>query len=452
MRTVTVQLPRAARRPGATQDGPALVLRSPFASGAVAAVWAVALGLLVISVPVVLAWLLAPHGPTRGIAARAGVPVWDALHGGVLAWLAAQHAPLHTSAGSLSLLPLGLLAVPAVALYRCGRWAGRASVDAVPAAVAAAATLAATYAVAAAVVTSLASGPAVAVPTAPVVLGALLLGVLAGGLGVVSGGRLWAQVAGRAPESVPHVVRAAMVGLATLLGGGGLILSAAMVVHFGRLLDLTRSLGAGAFGGAVLMLLGVFYVPTAVVWAAAYAAGPGFAVGIGTSVAPAGIALGPVPVFPILGVLPGTGSAPTVSLLALGVPLVAGTLVGVLAARRPARTPGQTVAEAGAAGVLAGLALGVLAWLSSGSLGAVRMSQLGPNGLSVGAVAALELGVVAAAVAWEADRHAAFFARVATGVHEAADMVRHRGRSRSTPRRARLWRRQQPGRPAGRGD
>jgi hypothetical protein len=237
------------------------------------------------------------------------------------------------------------------------------------------------------------------------------------------------------------VLRGAMAGFGTLLGGGGVILLAAMIMHFGRILDLTQSLQAGAVGGAVLLLLGALCVPTAVVWAAAYAVGPGFAVGIGTSVAPAGIALGPVPAFPLLGVLPGTGPAPGASLAALAVPVAAGVVIGLMAARRPAATPGQTVAEAAAAGVSAGIALGVLAWLSSGSLGALRMSHLGPNGVGVGAVAALELGFVAAAVAWEADRHAAFFARAAVRVRGAADIVRHRGRSRSTPGRSRLWRR-----------
>jgi hypothetical protein len=441
MRDVTVQLEEATRGAGRTPDRPTLVLRSPFASGAVAAVWAAALGLAVVTAPVVLAWLVAPHGPGRGVNPASAVPASDAIRGGVLAWLAAQHAMLHTSAGSLSLLPLGLLAVPAVAVYRCGRWAGRASVDALPAAVAATGTLAATYALATAVVTSLASDSGLGVPMHSVVVGALLLGAVAGGLGVVGGGRLWAQISGRVPESAPHVLRGAMAGVATLLCGGALIVLAAMIVHFGRILDLTHSLGAGAFGGVVLLLLGAVFVPTAVVWAAAYAVGPGFAVGIGTSVAPAGIALGPVPVFPLLGALPGAGPAPTVSLAALAVPVAAGFVVGLMAARRPASTPGRTVAEAAAAGVLAGLALGVLAWLSSGSLGAVRMSQLGPNGASVGAVAALELGVVAAAVAWETDRHAAFFARAAVWVRGAADIVRHRGRSRSSPRRTRLWRR-----------
>jgi Family of unknown function (DUF6350) len=266
---------------------------------------------------------------------------------------------------------------------------------------------------------------------------------------VVGGGQLWSDLADQVPESVPPVMRGALAGLSTLICGGALLLLASMVGHFGRILDLSRSLQAGAFGGAVLLLLGAVCVPTGVVWAAAYAVGPGFAVGIGTSVAPAGIALGPVPAFPVLGALPATGPAPTASLVALAVPVLAGLVIGLMAARHPASTLGRTVAEAAAAGVLAGLALGVLAWLSSGSLGAVRMSELGPDGVRVGAVAALELGVVAAAVAWEADRHGAFFAWAATGVRGLGDIVRHRGRSRSTPRRARLWRRQQPGGPAG---
>jgi len=441
MRDVTVQLERPARRPGREQDTTAAVLRSPFASGAVAAVWAAAISLVVVCVPVLLAWALAPHGPGVGIAAAPGVPASDAVRGGVLAWLAAQHATVHTAAGELSLVPLGLLAVPALALYRCGRWAGRVSVDALPAAVAATGSVAAAYTVATAVVSSLASDSRLGVTTGSVAAGSLVLSAFAGGAGVVGGARLWGDIAARLPEWVPHVTRGALAGLATLLCGGGLLVVGSMLAHAGRMLDLTRALGAGGFGGAVLTLLGALCVPTAIVWGAAYAVGPGFAVGIGTSVAPAGVALGPVPAFPLLAALPGTGRAPAASLVALAVPVAGGVVIGLLAARRPADTSGRTVGEAAAAGALAGVALGLLAWLSSGSLGAVRMSHLGPHPVAVGAVAALELAVVAAAVAWEVDRHAASFARAAVRLRQAADIVRRRGRPRSTPGRARLWRR-----------
>jgi Family of unknown function (DUF6350) len=452
MRHVTVQLERASkqarpRQPGRASDAPTLVLRSPFAAGAVAAVWASAIGLACVALPVLLAWALAPHSASRGIT---GVPASDAARGGVLAWLAAQHASLHTSVGSLSLVPLGLLAIPALALYVSGRWAGRASVDAVPAAAAATASLAAAYALVVGVVCSLASDASLGAPMAPAVLGAALLAVFAGGLGVVSGGRLWPVLAARANESVPAVAKGALAGLSTMVAGGALLLALALIAHFGQVLDLARSLHAGAFGGLVLLLLGVLCVPTGAVWAASYAVGPGFAVGVGTSVAPAGVALGPVPAFPLLGVLPRTGPAPAASLAAMALPVLAGLVIGAMAARRPAATRGRTVAEAAAAGVAAGVALGLLAWLSAGSLGAVRMSELGPDGLRVGAVAALELAVVAAAVAWEADRHAAVFARAGQSLRRLAsraDIVRHRGRPLS-PGRPRFGGRKQPGGPA----
>ena len=445
MRDVAVQLERRASGT-AGAAGAAPVLRSPFASGAVAAVWAVALGLVVIVVPVLLGWGFARHGH---------VAVSDAMRGGVLAWLAAQHATVLTTAGSLSLVPLGLLALPAVALYRCGRWAGRASVEALPAAAGATAALASSYVLAVAVVNSLTSNATVGIDVPGVVVGSLLLAVVAGGTGVISGAGLWGAVADRLAEPVPQIVRGAAAGLAVLLGGGALLLAASLLWHFDRVLTLTRSLQAGASGGLVLLTLGVLSVPTGIVWAAAYAVGPGFSVGVGTAVAPAGIALGPVPAYPLLGGLPSTGPAPSASLAALAVPLVAGIVVGILAARRPAATTGRTVAEAAAAGAAAGLALGVLAWLASGSLGAVRMSELGPDGLRVGLVAALEVGAVAAASAWEFDRHADGFAHAAATVRRLADIVRHRGRPSvaGTPAgRPRLRRRKQPASPARRVD
>lgn len=442
MREVTVQLERpgtTAASPGAAGSG--LALRSPFTTGALAAVWAAALGLAAIVAPVLLAWTFAPHADGAAAAAAAA---GDAAHGGVLAWLAAQHASLATPVGVLSLMPLGLLALPAYLLYRSGRWAGEVSVDALPAAIAATATQAVSYVVAVALVSSLASDKTIGAEVASLVVGSLLLALVAGGIGVITGGRLWPAVGALVPEALPQVLRGAAAGLAALLGGGALLLTASIVWHFDRVVELTRSFHAGVLGGLLLLVLGVLAVPTAVVWASAYAVGPGFAVGVGTSVAPAGVALGPVPAFPLIGGLPGTGHAPAASLAGLAVPLVAGLVVGALAARRPAATTARLVGEALAAGLLAGLGLGLLAWLSSGSLGAVRMSELGPDPLRVGAVAALEVGALAAAVAWEADRHAEVFARAARRVVALAGSVRHRGRTPSPAGRSRLRRRQQP--------
>jgi hypothetical protein len=255
----------------------------------------------------------------------------------------------------------------------------------------------------------------VGVLSAVVSAGALAL--VAAGCGVVSGARLWSTTL---PPGVRPLLRSAAAGLAVLVGGGALLLATALAGHLGRVADIGTALGGGDPGGVELLLVGVLAVPTGVVWAASYAVGPGFAVGLATSVAPSGVALGPVPAMPLLGALPAAGRAPAVSLLALAVPLAAGVVVGLLAARRPRPTPGATATLALASGVLAGLALGVLAALSSGSFGSVRLSALGPDGLAVGLAAAVEVGAVAAAVAYEGARHRALLGRAATRVRALA--------------------------------
>jgi Family of unknown function (DUF6350) len=390
MLDVTVQL----ERPRTAATGP--LPRSPVLTGAVAAGWAGALGLALVVVTVLLVWLLAPHG-----AAGPG----DVIHAGVLVWLAANHGTVVLSSGSLSLVPLGLVLVPAVVLFRSGCWAGRASAEALPAAVAATVAMTASYAVGAAVLASASSQPGSAGQVGSVLLGAAGLAAVSGGAGVLHGAGLWGELADRLPEPAIPVLRGAATGLAVLLGGGALILAVTLMDHFGQVTDLSRSVQGSATGGLALLLLGVASIPTAVVWATAFCVGPGFAVGVGTTVAPAGVALGPVPALPLLGALPGTGPAASIALAALAVPLLAGIVVGLVAASRPASTLGRTAGEALAAGALAGAGLGLLALLAAGSLGAVRMSDLGPDAIRVGFAAAVEVGALAAAVAYEASRH-----------------------------------------------
>jgi hypothetical protein len=124
-------------------------------------------------------------------------------------------------------------------------------------------------------------------------------------------------------------------------------------------------------------------------------------VGASTVVSPSGVSLGPVPAFPLLAALPADGAAPGPSLVALGIPLVAGVLVGVVLLRRTwFLSPESAALCAAGAGVLAGLVAGVLALLSGGGIGGGRLVTLGPIAWQVAGVAGVELGLVAAATAW----------------------------------------------------
>jgi hypothetical protein len=399
MRDVAVQLdrPRNAGRAGQPRT-PHISRRSPLVSGLSAGVWAAILGLVGIAIPVVLAWFLSP---------QPGVTMSGAVRTAVLGWLLANHATLLTSIGPVTLAPLGLTLVVGFVAYRAGRRSAAGSVDGLPAAVGAGAALIAGYTGLAAIVTALINGHGSAVSTGSVLIGAALVSAIAGGLGVLSGAGAWAQIADRLPIAGIEIARNAAAGLAVLVGGGAAVLGFALLGHAGRVAALSRALGGGGVGGSLLVLLGLAALPTACVWAASYGVGSGFAVGVGTSVAPAGIVLGPVPAFPLLGALPSSGPAPLVSLLALAVPVAAGAVIGWFAAHRPAESVMRTGGEACAAGVLAGIGLGLLVAASTGAFGDGHLSVLGPDAWRTGGIAALEVGGIAALVAWGLGRHAA---------------------------------------------
>jgi hypothetical protein len=187
-----------------------------------------------------------------------------------------------------------------------------------------------------------------------------------------------------------------------LLAGGALLAATSLAAHHDAALAMMRGLDTGVLGGLLLLLAGLLYVPTAVVWSASYAAGPGFALGSATSVAPWGTELGAAPAFPLLAALPGgDGSGAAVVVLAL--PVTAGILAGLLVDRADGR---QRVSElatwrrAGAvglgAGAVAGLGFAVLTAAASGAAGPGRLGQTGPPWWGWLVVAA-EIGLVAAA-------------------------------------------------------
>ena len=88
-------------------------------AGLVAAAWAVGIGLLVCAALTVLGWTVGGHGSaTFDVALRAG---------GLVFVRASHLTPVSLPAGTVSLLPLGLLALPLLLTYRAGRWAVRSS-------------------------------------------------------------------------------------------------------------------------------------------------------------------------------------------------------------------------------------------------------------------------------------------------------------------------------------
>ena len=208
------------------------------------------------------------------------------------------------------------------------------------------------------------------------------------------------------PDRVPALAAAAGAAVLGLLAAGLLLVLVSLGVHAGRIGDLTGALDPGLVGGVVLVLGCVLLLPNAAVWAGAYAAGPGFAVGTGTGVSPFDAVLGPVPAFPLLAALPQDGSPPPAVRAVLLLPVLAGVLAGGCWSGRcrrsgPGRRRGRHAAPDAArrrlglaAGAVAAVALALLAALAGGRLGGGYLAAVGPS------------PVAGAARARAGDRHA----------------------------------------------
>jgi Family of unknown function (DUF6350) len=396
---------RSTGRPGLIVER---TVRTPFGAALPAAIWSAVLGFAVIALLVVVGWLAAPES---------GLSSGQVVAAGAQGWLLANFADLQLADGALGLTPLGLALIPGFALYRSGAWAARAAdvrdwSDA-------ARTVGLLTVIYGAITTTVAVF-AVTSSVVPVVrtalVGASFLALVAGGLGVARASGLLRRLSLDLPAEAAVGIRAALGALAVMIAGGGVLLVATLAAHTSQVTDLWGVLHPDPAGAGLLLVLSVSLVPNAVLWAAAYCVGPGFAVGVGTGVAPTGVVVGAVPALPLFGALPGAGDAPAASLVGLALPVVAGIVTGAVVVRdRRLRgaLPSRVGLLAGGAGLAAGLTLGLLSALAAGGLGGDRMADLGPSGLQVALVAGLELAAVAAATAWEWRRHSAAEHRVA---------------------------------------
>jgi hypothetical protein len=366
-----------------------------------AAACAAGAGLLVIAVVVITTWAASLRG---------GAGAADALRAVAQIWLVTHRVAITIGSGQtaahVALLPLGLLALPAYALFRAGRWFAHATeVVEMRGALIGAVTMAAAYAFITAVVASASVSKTVHPAAGQALLAGGCVAMVFGGAGIAHGAGLTRPTWDGLPDRLRSVASAAATGLAVLLGIGAVLAVGATLLHVGRVTGLGGALGPGPVGSVALFLACLVYLPNAVVWSAAYAVGPGFAVGAGTSVSPLGVHLGAVPSFPLLGALPASGSAPALSLPFVVMPVVAGAAVGVLLIRRhPAQRIGDAALYGLLAGASAGAGLAALAALSGGPAGPGRMATIGPSAWQVGLAAALELGLAGACAAAEVQR------------------------------------------------
>jgi len=194
-------------------------------------------------------------------------------------------------------------------------------------------------------------------------------------------------------------VAIAIVGFAAV---GALLVGIAVLARGGEIITLFQAANVDAVGATAVTIGQLAYLPTLVIWAGAFAAGPGFTLGAGATVAASGTQLGVVPGIPVLGAIP--PSTPSFALL-LALLFVAVGFVAGLAARRRLPEPVSRVAAEpvaprlivlGAVVVIGGLLAAALSMLASGALGPDRLTEVGPPAGAVGLAFAVEIGVGAA--------------------------------------------------------
>jgi len=215
-----------------------------------------------------------------------------------------------------------------------------------------------------------------------------LLGAIVGAWRVGDDGpvdALRAQLS-RLPGTWASVPTLAFRGLALttlgLVGAGGVVVVAGIIARSTQVIGIFQASNADAIGATVIALCQLMYLPTLVLWAVAFIAGPGFAVGTDSAVTPAATQVGALPGIPVLGAIPDT-SSPWLLLLVL-LPVGIGALAGwILRSRMPRTTGPEPVGPrlvlAIAVATLTGGVAALMAVVSRGSIGPGRLAETGPQ-------------------------------------------------------------------------
>ncbi|WP_062076854.1 cell division protein PerM [Demequina globuliformis] len=183
-----------------------------------------------------------------------------------------------------------------------------------------------------------------------------------------------------------------------------------VVMHGGQMAQWATGLGVDAIGGIVLAIAQLAYAPAFIVWMLSYLAGPGFAVGEGTSFSPGVAQADALPQIPLLAALPDATATWLVWL-----PALLAVLAGVarVMTRRRAALTWEDAASDGVALAVAAVVTGGLAAMASGAMGPGVLASTGPAivpvtasviALTLAGYATVTVGI--AAVQWRARRRA----------------------------------------------
>ncbi|HEX5861852.1 MAG TPA: DUF6350 family protein [Nocardioides sp.] len=235
------------------------------------------------------------------------------------------------------------------------------------------------YAVVALLTLTMAGSPQTAPSTGSTLMWSVALTILVGGPALAIGsGRasIWATF-------LPGSVRATLAtGIAVVrlhLLVAAVVLLVALVADFDTAANVLSQLPLDPGEATLFVLVSVLVLPNAVLFSGSYLLGPGFAVGTGTVVSPTVVALGPLPMFPLLAALPDGGGTSAWTPYLMAVPLVVAAVAAARAQRRhPTLRWEEGALRACSGGVIAGAVIGILATVAGGAVGPGRMQVVEP--------------------------------------------------------------------------
>lgn len=338
-------------------------------------------------------------------------------------WLLAHGIPVKASIGDIALAPLSITMLVVWRLSRAGvhtaRGSGARDTGSVRQALSIAGVIGVGYGLIGAVAAAVVDRPELTVTPWRAGLHLLVIGALAALLGSIRTTGALRQIARVTPLLVRDGVRTGTVAALFLLGLGAGATGLVTAISGGQAAQIFGAYPSGVAGQAGVTLVCLAFAPNVAVWAAAYLLGPGFVVGAGTMIQPAGVVLGAMPPLPVLSGVPERGlEGPLWALMAL--PVIAGAVANLLLVRRrlrPRRTrTGDTVVpvprwarmfgSAVLGGIVAGVVTAAVTLAASGHLDGGQPYPVGAPYGEVALFATLAIGLggllgVAAAYVWK---------------------------------------------------
>src|SRR5262245_29699109 len=315
----------------------------------------------------------------------------DGLRVGALGWLTAHGSGVYVGGVHVTAVPLGLSLLAALVVWRLGLRLGDSvsghgpDADAiadgerdwtVPAATG---LFALGYGAVAVLTHHLAASPATNPSlTRTLFWTALLCGGIGGAAIAVGSGRaaIWTSFL---PMSLRACAAGAWRTLVWYVVASAVTLAVALAIDWDGAVNVMSQLHTSPGAATLLVGLCVLVAPNATIFSGSYLLGPGFAVGSHTLVTPTAVALGQLPMFPLLAALPDDSPTPgwTVALLALP-PLVAAVAVYRTLRRYPTTRWDEAALRGVGAGLGCAVGFALLAALSGGAVGPGRMTDAGP--------------------------------------------------------------------------